>query len=177
MLRTFLNIFKNKKYLLLVVILTIVILSLIVWFQNRGLLFGVAESLGFIEAMKLSFLLYGSILSNNTVFSAVGLVLTAILFSINIALFIYFARRRAVGQKHVGAKRGIAGFVVGVLGVGCASCGSLVFASVLSFFGLGSLLSFLPFGGEEFIVVGIVFLGFSIFDLLKKISGPITCKV
>lgn len=177
MFKSLFIVFKDKRYLMIAIILFFLITGAIIWFQNRELINGVFGSFDFISSLKILLLSFGSIISNNTIFSAVGLTLTAFLFSINITLFVYYIRRKISLEKKAGAFKGIFGFVLGLLGVGCASCGSIVLSSVLSLFGLGGLLTFLPLGGGEFLIVGIIFLLFSIYGILKRISSNTVCSI
>ncbi len=65
---------------------------------------------------------------------------------------------------------------VSVLGLSCASCGIGLLISILSFFGLSSLVSFFPMHGVEFGYLGIIALNISNYFLLKRIKNPYTCK-
>lgn len=182
MLKTFLKVFGNIKYILLSLAIFVVVVFLILWFPNRDLLIQTYFAFGFMKMFEIMFFLLGSVSSNHTIFSSTGLLTTALLFGINVSLFVYYIKRKiadSASQKS-GNKTGLSGavgFLFGLLGVGCASCGSLLLASLLSIFGLGSVLSYLPFGGEEFIFIGIIFLLFSIYELLNKIKNPTVCSV
>lgn len=67
------------------------------------------------------------------------------------------------------------GIFSGILGVGCASCGSVI---ITSLFGIGmtaSVIGVLPLRGQEFGLLGIVFLTVSIVILSQKIQQPLVC--
>lgn len=129
---------------------------------------------------KVSFFfsLYGTIESSFTTFSRSVLLLTVVLLGINMALLIFYIRRR---QEASGGKTAqlasIGGVVSAVLGIGCAACGSVILTTILGLFGAGSLLLMLPFHGAEFGVLGIVLLLVSIGYLVKRINDPIVCPV
>jgi hypothetical protein len=72
---------------------------------------------------------------------------------------------------------GFLGLMSGVIGMGCAACGSLLLTSFLSLAGASAVLTFLPFRGGEFGIVGVILLGFSIFTVSKQIQNPGVCKI
>ena len=72
---------------------------------------------------------------------------------------------------------GIGGLVSGVFGIGCAACGTFIFTSVLALFGVGGILAYLPFGGEEFGFLGVALLVYSVYSLTKKITDPLVCPI
>ncbi|MFT5179732.1 MAG: hypothetical protein ACI9GH_000106 [Candidatus Paceibacteria bacterium] len=174
MLKTLTTVFKQPVYILISLVVFSVVASLALLAPNFGLIFQVLGSFGVMEALKVSFSLLGSIQTNFTVFSATTILLIAFFFAINISLFVYYVKRF---KETAGVGTSTLGLVIGTLGVGCASCGSLVLTSLLSLVGLGGTLSFLPFGGEEFSVIGLVLIVVSMYYLLKKISGPAVCEV
>lgn len=129
---------------------------------------------------KVSFFfsLYGTIGSSFTTFSRSVLLLTVILLGINMALLIFYIRRRQEASGGRAAQlAGVGGVVSAVLGIGCAACGSVILTAVLSFFGAGGLLLLLPFHGVEFGVLGIVLLLVSIRYLIKRINDPTVCTI
>ena len=71
---------------------------------------------------------------------------------------------------------GIGGLVSGIFGIGCASCGTFILTSVLALVGAGGIVSFLPLGGEEFGILGVVLIGYATYWTAKKIEEPLVCK-
>ena len=71
----------------------------------------------------------------------------------------------------------MAGLASGLFGVGCAACGTFVLGPVASFVGVSGLVAVLPFGGEEFGVLGIAMLGLSVVLTARKIGDPVTCSI
>ena len=64
--------------------------------------------------------------------------------------------------------------IAGLLGVGCAACGSVILTAVLA--GAGStLLLLLPFGGAELGFLGIVLLLYAIVKMHKEIAKGSVC--
>lgn len=127
---------------------------------------------------KLSFIasLYGSLFTNFTPLSAGYLVLIAVLFGINIGLLTFYIRRRQEASMGKRAQlASIGGIVSASLGIGCAACGSVIITSVLALFGATGLMTLLPFHGQEFGLLGLVLLVFSIRYLMQRIDDPIIC--
>lgn len=99
-------------------------------------------------------------------------LLLAFFFGLNAALIGRYMRRQV--QLHQAAGASVIGIAVGLLGVGCAACGSALLASVL---GVGGALAFLPFHGQEFSWLGILLVSLSSFSLARKIAEPETCAI
>ena len=75
------------------------------------------------------------------------------------------------------AAASLGGLASGFLGVGCAACGTLILSPALTFLGVGALLvASLPFGGEEFGLVGVALLVLSLILGAKKISQLTACS-
>ncbi|MEY3784347.1 MAG: hypothetical protein RLZZ230_669 [Candidatus Parcubacteria bacterium] len=129
---------------------------------------------------KISFVasLYGTLFSSNTIFSGLILVITALMFGINIGLLVYYIRRRQEkGNDKKAHFASLGGLISAVLGMGCAACGSVVLTAVFGMLGAGSLVYLLPFKGAEFGVLGIILLGVSIQYLIKRINDPMVCPI
>ena len=74
--------------------------------------------------------------------------------------------------KRAGVATGLFGITSGVVGMGCAACGSFLLTSMLSFVGASGILAFLPLGGGEFGILGVILLGISLYMTAKKIQNP-----
>lgn len=68
-------------------------------------------------------------------------------------------------------------FVSGILGVGCASCGSFLLGALLASAGAAGVIALLPLGGEEFSILAIGLLAASIFWMTKSIKRTKTCPL
>ena len=69
------------------------------------------------------------------------------------------------------------GTFVGILGVGCTACGSVIISSI---FGLGATAGFIglfPLKGSEFGILGMTILLWANYSLAKKIHQPIACSL
>jgi len=111
-------------------------------------------------------------------FSLASLVLTIIIIimtGINISLLFYYVKKSARLRRSTGMS--LLGVIVGILGVGCSSCGSVLLTSVIGLSATSSILGILPFKGLEINILAIVLLGVSIVMIAKKISNPLLCKI
>ena len=180
--RQILTVLKQPKYLLTAVVVSVSVFTFAVWLPNFSLLAQVLhpDSAGSMSE-KASFVwsLYGSIGTNFTVVSASYTIAIAILFGVNIALLAHYITRMRGGVRGVGSTSaaGFGGLIAGIFGIGCAACGTFIFTSVLALFGASSFLAILPLGGEEFGLIGVLLLIYSIYILAKKISNPLVCEI
>ncbi len=168
------------KYTLLALSVSSAVFSFAIWLPNMSLIVTVVSSQTLPWYEKLSFVwsLYGSIRSNFSLMSATYTIGIALLTGMNVALLTYYIRRVRGGVRSIANSgvTGITGLASGVFGIGCASCGTLVIASVLAVFGALGVLSILPFGGEEFGILGMLLLGYATYTLIKKINAPLVCS-
>lgn len=121
-------------------------------------------------------------------------IITSLLLSFNIWLFVEYYRLRAKALYGVKATQkatavavnvtksmpGIVstfastiGTILAVIGVGCASCGAVAISLLLSLLGLTT--NMLPFAGAEFGILGIIILAISCYTLWGKYKNPYIC--
>lgn len=103
------------------------------------------------------------------------LFLLALLFGLDAALIAHYMRRQVRLNRSAGA--GAAGMLVGLVGIGCASCGSVFLTSLL---GLGTTVGIirdLPLHGEEFTWIGILAIAASVLSVAGKIAAPEACAI
>ena len=127
MIGAFKTVFRDWWYTLLAGIVALIVFAFATWLPNLRLLFSILAnplvSLG--DKFMLTLNLIGSIATNFTLRSAFYIVASALLAGINVSLITYYVRReRRISRA--GATAGSLGLVSGVLGVGCAACGSLI---------------------------------------------------
>jgi len=175
------QVFSNVKYIVLAISIATIVFTFAVWLPNFQLIGLVISSSTASVIEKINFLLslYGSIGTNFTVISAWYTIMIAVLFGIQIALLTYYIRKVRGGMQGI-TKAGavsVTGLISGVFGIGCAACGTFILTSLLALFGATGVLAFLPFGGEEFGILGVLLLLYSIFLLLKKINSPLVCEI
>ncbi len=174
----FTEVFKNKSYLLLSGVVALLTFAFAVWLPNIRLLFSLVTDPTVPISVKISFpiRLFESITTNFTALSASYTIAIALLTGINIALFVYYVKRQrqlAQGSLAVGS----VGIVSGILGMGCAACGSLILTSFLGTAGGLGFIATLPLGGSEFGIFGVILLGIATYSLAKQISKPMVCEV
>jgi len=174
----FIEVFKNKSYLLLAGATTLLTFAFAVWLPNIRLLLSLVTDPTVPISVKVSFpiRLFESIATNFTTLSASYTIIIALLTGINVALFVYYVKRqRRLAQE--GLMVGSVGIVSGVLGMGCAACGSLILTSLLGTAGGIGVIAFLPLRGGEFGILGVALLGIATYLLAKQIEKPMVCEV
>lgn len=154
------------------------VFSFTVLIQNRLLIATVLNEPTATISEKIAFVgsLYGSILTNFTVFSAITTITIAVLFGINFALLgFYIATVHSIRGSISAGTSSLGGLISGLFGIGCAACGTFVLSTVLTSFGAAGLLMILPFRGEELSLIGIGLLMYSILIIGKKLQYPFIC--
>ncbi len=180
MVATFLRVFRKTRYTVIAVIASFVFFTISLWFANFSLLeaFLFSQSQSFLSKIQFLGSMYGLVWSGHTFYSLAVASCIAVLSGINIALLTFYIKRVQTATK--GKKRAsvasIGGLFLGVFGVGCAACGSVILTALLSLFGVGGLLLLLPFKGAEFGIIAIIILLFSCYTLVKHIGDPLVCR-
>lgn len=172
-------VFSKTLYVSIAVLTATVVFTAAVWLSNFALITQVATSNSASLSEKVSFMtsLYGSIQTNFTAISASYTVLIAILFGISISMFVYYLRRQQGLIQSSASATSLAGLVSGFFGIGCAACGTFILTSVLGLIGAGGILTYLPLGGEEFGLLGVGLLGYSIYKTSQLIQKPLVCVI
>lgn len=100
---------------------------------------------------------------------AVVLLSISVLVGVNIAMLVYHVRTHDLGAREgTGSAAGVA---LGIVGAGCAACGSAVLVGLLSLLGVSTSLLFLPLEGLEFALGAVVVLTLSIYWLADGMRG------
>ncbi len=178
-IRLFLSIFRTDKSLFLAVLLSFFILSVVVWFpQVANITLVLGSGLSLVEKIYFIGGVYASLLTVHSTFSAASLIVLSILFGLHGALTVHYIQTRQQKQK---TKRYHAlstmGFVAGLLGVGCAACGSIILTALATSLGVGGLFVLLPWSGQEFTLIGIGMLLISMHYLLRNMLRPQVCDI
>ena len=173
------KVFRRPQYSLLAFVTSVTVFVFAVWFPNLPLIVRIMghPDILFSQKFDLPISLLGSIVTNFTLLSASYTIAIAILFGINLSMLVYFLRRRVAEVKHGGIATGIFGITSGVVGIGCAACGSFLLTSILSLVGASWILSFLPLRGAEFGILGVILLSTSLYTTAKKIQNPVISKI
>lgn len=171
-------VFARAAYLVAAGALALAALLLAIWLPNVGLLIEVFGSAGIPFATKLHFALslLGGIATNFSALSATYTVTIAVLFGVNAAMIIYSLKKKRTGTAQPLAV-GAGGLASGVLGIGCAACGSLIAGTVFSFVGASGALAVLPLGGGEFGLLSVALLAVSLSFVSRDIAESTRCSV
>jgi hypothetical protein len=155
----------------------LIMIAFAAWLPNLHLITKTMSSSTMTVWQKTSLLtaLLGSIQTNFTPLSRTLTVISAALTGVQTSLLIYYLCQSARIQTEMGVS--LAGVAASVLGVGCASCGSVVLTSLIGFGSATTVLGILPFRGQEFGFIGIGILLLAIAYTTKKINQPFTCAV
>lgn len=170
------EVFRNPFYIFLSFAVFLLTLIFSIWLPNISFIRHTAVSQNLSFNQKLG-ILEASLYAIETNFTPVTRIMTIIisaLFSINVSLAVYYFRKRVFLEKVSGVS--FIGLIIGFLGIGCASCSSVILASIFGLSAATAFISFLPFRGVEFGLISIAILSYSIYLLLKKITSPIYCK-
>lgn len=173
------KVFRKPIYVILALITSVAVFLFVTWLPNVHLLINVLGSsdISLLDKLELPLNLAGSIATNFTLLSASYIIATAILFGINLAMIVYFLKRRIAEAKQSGITTGFLGIASGVLGMGCATCGSVLLTTGLSLVGASGALKLLPLAGGEFGILGVILLFVSIRLTAKQIQNPVVCKI
>ncbi len=172
------KVFRKPAYVVLALVVSASVFVLAVWLPNIRLVAGIVISPGipFVSKIQLPLSLLGSIGTNFAPLSATYTIVIALLFGMYIAMITYFLKRRIKEVGQGGVATGFLGIASGVLGVGCAACGSFLLTS-LTLVGAGGVLTFLPLGGSEFGIIGVLLLATSVYMTAKQIKNPLVCRI
>ena len=173
------KVFRKPAYVILALVVSASVFVFAVWLPNIRLVAGVVSSpdVSLSSKIELPLSLLGSITTNFTSLSATYTIAISVLFGMYIAMVIYFLKRRIKEVGQGGIATGFLGITSGVLGVGCGACGAFLLTSFLSLVGAGGILAFLPLGGSEFGILGVILLAIALYATAKQIENPLVCKI
>lgn len=173
------EVFRNPSYVALAGLLTVAAFLFSVWLPNLGLIGEVLRTSSATFGAKIKFIisLIGGITTNFSVLSAGYIVLVSGLFGANVAMIIYYVRqkRALVGKQELAV--GAGGIASGILGIGCAACGSFLLSGTLSLAGASGALALLPLKGGEFRILSATLLSASLYLMSRKITEPLVCNL
>ena len=171
MARTTRLVLSGPAYAALAVVAGLVALTVFVLAQNLTFALDVAVRLPLAPADRVTALL-GLFPFLGTSFDATTgfvLVLAAALVGVDVALVVYHLREHGLGAREGGS--GLLGVLFATLGAGCAACGPVVLAGLLSLFGVAGALTLLPLEGLELVLVAVAALVLSIYWLADGMRG------
>lgn len=170
--------YRKPRYVVLSVLLFIVVGVVSVLLPSLSLIKQFVGSSNVSIGEKIAFVWnsLGLFVTNMNLGSELVMIGIAILFAIQLSFTVYYFRiKKVFSNKNNGV--GIAGILSGILGIGCASCGSVLLSSIIGVSATTGFLGILPFGGYEFGIVAIILLLISIVVIGRKLQQPDTCKV
>lgn len=170
------EVFGRPSYIFLSIGIFIAVLLFAIWLPNITFLTHTATSDTFTLSQKVGIITstLGGLKTNFSFSSRTLTILVSLLFAINMSFLVFYLLRAAKLNRFAGL--GISGFALGLIGIGCATCGSVILSA---FFGIGAtagFIGFFPFKGGEFGIISITLLSLSIYLLSKKIKNPLVCN-
>ncbi len=174
------QVFAHPSYIALAGVLAVLAFLLAVWFPNFGLLAEVFSTSNAPLTIKLgiAFSLLGGIGTNFSSLSAGYTIAIAVLFGMTAAMIAYLLKQRHVAAAGQTVAIGSGAVASGVLGIGCAACGSLILGAALPSVGAaGALVAALPLKGEEFGILSVALLFVSLLLVSKSIAQGVACPL
>ncbi len=167
----------QPKYLTVAIAVSLMVIAFAAWLPNLHLIIKTMTSSTMTLWQKTNLLtgLLGSLQTNFTPLSRAVTFVSAGLAGVQASLLVYYLRQTSKAAQSMGMSA--LGVATSMLGVGCASCGSVVLTSLIGFGSATAVLGFLPLRGQEFGFIGIVILLFAISFTLKKIHQPYVCAI
>ncbi|MEK7061746.1 MAG: hypothetical protein AAB957_00590 [Patescibacteria group bacterium] len=174
-----LKIFRKPTYIFIAFVTGFVVFAFAVLLPNIPLIVSIMRHPGipFSQKFNLPISLLGSITTNFTLLSASYTIAIAILFGINLSIIVYYLRRKIAELKQGGIVTGFLGITSGIIGIGCAACGSVLLTSILALFSASWIITLLPLRGGEFGILGVALLLFTIYTTAQQIQNPAVCEI
>ena len=172
------EIISNKISWLVFVMSTWAILTIIVFMPHVAMLRSLAVSNSFTIATKAQTIvgLYASLWTNFDFVSSLTIITLSLLFEVNLVLITWLFRvKKSASLKSLFSSG--SGTLFGLLGVGCAACGSIALSSLLPFITASGLIAFLPLDGVELQLMAIALLSYSCYRLIVEIKKPMVCPI
>ena len=173
------RVFVQPPYIALAAVLGMLAFLLAVWGSNLGLLFEVfsGPDVPLAEKLGIALSLLGGIVTNFNLLSASYTIAIALLFGITTAMTTWILRQKHVAGVGRSVTIGSGAMTTGVLGIGCAACGSLILNVVLPSLGAAGVVAALPLEGEEFGILSVALLFVSLLLVSKSIEESVSCRV
>lgn len=172
----FKTVFRHPLYIFLALFFAFIIFAFANFLPNLSFAgYIIGGDLDFSYKVKILWGMLGYFRTNSTLTAQIMLVSVALLAGIDIALAVFYAKRKIVTDRAAGF--GMLGIVGGFFGIGCSACGSVVLSSIIGVGASGQLVGILPLKGLEFSILSLGILLASILYLAKKIVDPMTCRI
>lgn len=173
------EVFVRPAYLGLAALIGLAAFVAQLWLPNYRLLaavFATPEAAFALKAELLASLL-GGIFTNFDGVAAFSAGAVPLLFGIDLAMIVYFLRRRRARLPRGEIAAGLGGAASGAIAAGCAACGSFLLVTLLSLVGATGALALLPLRGGELGLLSIALLLLSIVLIARKIAIPVVCEI
>ena len=169
----------RPSYAALAASVGVVAFVLAIWLPNIALLGAVfSDAQVPLEAkLGIAISLVAGIATNFSLFSASYTVAIALLLGIDMALVVYLLRQKRAAAAGKNFVLGSGGVASGLIGIGCAACGSLLLGGLVPSLGLAGALATLPLQGEEFGILSVTLLFVSLLFVSKNIAEPSACAI
>lgn len=174
----FKQVFGGRRYLIMAVLIAAAVFVFMVLLPNWRLV-AIIISSSSVSWFEQFFIIAGIAGSTGNIFGvyySVYIALVSILFGVNSTLLFYYLGRQNRLSHGGGVIASAGGLATGILGVGCTACGSIALSPLLALIGAGGVAAFLPLGGKEFSIIGIILLILSVFLIVRKINQSTVCK-
>lgn len=169
-LRTVRLVLGIPRYALLSVVLTILALSVFTLSQNLSVVdFALSGTVSTMDAGRILLDQFPVIGPRYDPITGGALVLIAAMVGANLSLVTYHVREHGLSAEGGGGSA--VGVVLGLLGAGCAACGSAILIGILSLFGVAGLATLLPFDGLEFSALAVIVLALSTYWIAEGMRG------
>ena len=172
------QVFACPSCIAIAAVLAILAFLLAVWFPNLGLIAQVFwdSNTPLAAAFGIALSLLGGIGTNFSLLSAGYTIAIALLFGLTTAMIVYSARQRRIAATRKSIAIGSGAVVSGIVGIGCAACGSLILGVVLPSLGAAGALAALPLNGGEFGILSVALLFISLLLVSKNIADAMACS-
>ena len=173
------QVFAHPSYIALAGALAILAFLLAVWFPNLGLIGEIFSGSNAPLSAKLGIVLslLGGIVTNFSLLSAGYTIAISALFGVTVAMIAYLLKQRRVAAAGQNIAIGSGAVVSGVLGIGCAACGTLILGAVLPSLGAAGALAALPLNGQEFGILSVALLLVSLLLISRSIAESNACPI
>jgi hypothetical protein len=173
------QVFAYPSYIALAGALATLAFLLAVWLPNLGLIADVffGSNAPLAAKLNIALSLLGGIGTNFSPLSAGYTIAIAVLFGITAAMIVYLLKQRRVAAAGQNIALGSGAVASGVVGIGCAACGSLILGGLVPFVGAAGALALLPLNGAEFGILSVALLFVSLLLISKTIAEPVTCPL
>ncbi len=173
----FAQVFSSASGVAIAAALAVLAFVLAVWLPNVALMAQVYSdsTTPVVATLALALTLLGGIGTNFSLLAAGYTIAIAVLFGLVVAMIWHQGMRRRSGASPQGIAAGSGGAVSGVMGIGCAACGSLVAGLIAPALGAAGGLAALPLQGEEFGLASVALLIVSLLLVSRNIAESCAC--